>query len=187
VPLFSSRRERRLWIATLLVLIAIYATLGLAPRLAGLLRQSGLIGISFTLGLVLTAVAILLHGLRRRAGKTEVFVWVGIAAAYLLLFARIQLPEERSHLIEYSLVAVLIFEALRERKQQGRHVPLPALLALLISSLLGLVDEGIQALLPNRVFDPLDLLFNFLAALMAITASSALSWARNFRRKPPAT
>ena len=72
--------------------------------------------------------------------------------------------EERTHLFEYALVAALVHEALLERRDNGRRVPTPTLLALLISLLLGLLDESIQYLLPNRVFDPVDVAFNSLAA-----------------------
>ena len=55
---------------------------------------------------------------------------------------------------------------------------LSALFAVLVTSLVGTIDEGIQAVLPNRVFDSLDILFNVLAAGMATAASAALGWAR---------
>jgi hypothetical protein len=41
----------------------------------------------------------------------------------------------------------------------------PAVLAVVITALLGLLDESIQALLPNRVFDMIDVGFNALLAL----------------------
>jgi VanZ family protein len=48
------------------------------------------------------------------------------------------------------------------------------------------LDEFIQAFLPSRVFDPADILFNVLAAVMAAAASVALRWARrrSWRRRP---
>ncbi len=76
------------------------------------------------------------------------------------------------------MVGVFIYEALTERAGQGRRVPVPVLLAILATTLLGALDEGIQAILSSRVFDPLDMLFNFLAAVMAVTARAALRWAR---------
>jgi len=45
------------------------------------------------------------------------------------------------------------------------------------------LDEGIQALLPSRVFDPIDILFNALAGLMAVLASVALAWARRLGKE----
>ena len=91
-------------------------------------------------------------------------------------------PEERSHLIEYGVVAVFIYEALAERASQGRRVPALPLLAVLATAALGVVDECIQIFVPNRVFDPMDMLFNLLAATMAVGASVALSWARRWTR-----
>jgi VanZ family protein len=95
---------------------------------------------------------------------------------------RVTIPE-RSHLVEYGVVAVFIYEALTERASQGRRVPLPALLAVVATSLVGALDECIQAFLPSRVFDPIDILFNVLAGVMAVVASAALSWARRWARR----
>ncbi|NJN44679.1 MAG: hypothetical protein HC806_08160 [Anaerolineae bacterium] len=42
-----------------------------------------------------------------------------------------------------------------------------------------MIDEGIQFLLPSRVFDPIDIGFNALAGFMAVTGNVALTWARS--------
>ena len=99
-----------------------------------------------------------------------------------LVFLRMAIPEERSHLIEYGVVAVFIHEALTERASQGRRVPIPALLAVLATAVVGVLDESIQAILPNRVLDPLDIGFNALVGLMAVGASLALARARRRRQ-----
>lgn len=181
MTLFSSRRERRLWLWVFVVMVAIYATLGLAQRWAQALEDRGLL--DFTVGLfllcmLLVGLTILTQGLRVRPGGAEVAVFIGVATAYLLVLTRMTVPTERSHLIEYSIIGVLIYEALTERSSQGRRVPLPPVLAVLITVALGALDEGIQWLLPNRVFDPVDILFNTLAGTMAVAASVALTWAR---------
>ena len=178
---FTSKRERRLWLLTAAVMAAIYATLGVVPSLAGFLREQGLLTNLFWLGLILIGAAVVVQGLKRRPGRLEIGIALGIAGAYLLAFLRMTIPEERSHMIEYSVVALLIYEALTERVSQGRRVPYPALLAILATTLIGVMDEGIQLFLPNRVFDTVDILFNFLAALMAVTGSGALAWARRRR------
>ncbi len=178
MSLFSSTRERRLWAWTLLVVAAIYATLGLATSLAGLLRDAGLLTPLFVLAMLLIAAAVVTRGLKWRPGGLEIAVALGVAAVYGLVFVRMALETERSHLIEYGVVALLIYEALTERASQGRRVPVPALLAFLGAVVIGTVDEGIQAWLPVRVFDPLDILFNALAAFMAVAGSVALAWAR---------
>lgn len=176
--LFSSPRERRLWAWTAVVVVAIYSTLGLARTLADQLGNDFFGVWLFLLGCILILLAVVTQGLRVRPSGIEIAVALGVAAAYLLVFVRMAIPTERSHLVEYGVVAVLVYEALVERARQGRRVPVPALLAVLITSLVGTLDEGVQWLLPNRTFDPVDILFNVLAAVMAVAASAALQWAR---------
>ena len=177
-PLFSSDRERRLWAWTLVVVVAIYSSLGLARSLAEILGGLGF-GVSlFGLGCLLVVATVVTQGLTTRPGGLQVAVAMGIVAAYLLVFVRMAIPTERSHLIEYGVVAVFIYAALLERSSQGRYVPSPALMAILATSLVGTLDECIQLFLPSRVFDTEDIFFNVLAAVMAVMASAALRWAR---------
>lgn len=182
-PLFASRREQHLWGWALAVVAAIFSTLGWVPTLARFLRDHGLLEGLFVLGLILIGAAILAQGLTWRPRGIEIGVALGIVATYLLVFARMAIPEERTHLIEYGVVAVFVNEALTERASQGRHVPVPALLAVLATAVVGLLDECIQAFLPNRVFDYRDIVFNGLAAVMAVAASVALAWARRRRNR----
>ena len=182
VSFFASDRERRLWLWTLVVVVAIYATLGVTGVLAGELRDRGLLAGGFATAMVLVGATVLTQGLRTRPRGIEIAVALGVTVVYLMVIVRMAL-EERTHLIEYGVVAVLILEALAERVDRGRRVPLPAVLAIVATALLGAVDEGIQALIPTRVFDMQDIVFNTLAAIMAIAASLALGWARRLRHR----
>lgn len=181
VPFFSSAREKRLWIWTLVVVVAIYATLGLASMLAEVLHNQGLTAVAFLTCMILVGFTVLTQGLKTRPGGVEIGVGLGIGVVYFLVFLRLTMPE-RSHLIEYGVVAVFIYEALIERASQGRPVPFPALLAILATSLVGAMDEFIQLFLPSRVFDWNDILFNFLASLIAVVAMVVLSCARRRAR-----
>lgn len=178
--LFTSDRERRLWAWTAAVVVAIYSTLGLARTLAGILREEGLLVAAFGLGMLLVGGTVLVVGLRRRPGGLEIGIALGVATAYYMVLVRMALPEERTHLIEYGVVAVLIHEALKERASGNRRVPVPALIAVVAAAAVGAIDEVIQAFLPTRVFDLEDILFNSLAAVMAVASSVALSWARRW-------
>ena len=123
MALFSSDRERRLWLWTLAVVVAIYSTLGVAPILAGVLREHGLLETFFVLGMVLVGATIFTQGVKVRLGGAEVAVALGVTAVYLLLFVRMEAtPEERTHLIEYGVVGVFIYEALAERASHGRRI-----------------------------------------------------------------
>ena len=82
---FSSHRERRLWLWTLAVVVAIYSTLGLTGMLAGLLREHGLGAPLFLLFMFLVAATVVTHGIKARAGRAEIAVGLGVATAYLLV------------------------------------------------------------------------------------------------------
>ena len=97
-----------------------------------------------------------------------------------MVFVRMAIPEERTHLIEYGVVAVFIYEALNERANQCCCVGISTPLAVLLTALLGTLDECIQWLLPGRVFAVRDILSNVIAGVMAVITCVALRWARRW-------
>ena len=167
---FSSKRERRLWIALLIVLTGIYSTLGTAPEIVALIgaRIVENAGTSLFFAMLALLVVLPIFFIDKQVGRLEIVVGIGILSVFLMAWLRVGSWAERTHLFEYALVAALVHEALLERRDNGRRVPAPTLLGLLIALLLGLLDEGIQYLLPNRVFDPVDVAFNSLAATIII-------------------
>lgn len=172
MSVFSSKRERRLWFALGIVLVGIYATLGQAPAIVTLLGERIVesVGTNLFFVVLILLIVIPIFFIDKRLGRLEVAVGIGILTVYLLAWLRLGSWEERTHLFEYALVAALVHEALLERRDNGRRVPAPATLALVISLGLGWLDEGVQSLLPNRVFDLIDVAFNSLAATMIIGA-----------------
>ncbi len=189
MSLFSSTRERWLWLWTLVVVAAIASSLWGGGQLPEALRdvpalEETLGGALFLLGLLLVGATAIALGVR-----LDIAVGLGIVAVYLLAVLRVGVLEERSHLIEYGVLAVFVYAALAERARQGRRVPAPPVVAILATSAVGLLDECLQLFVPSRVFDPWDILFNVLAAVLAVGASVALGWARRrtgsgWRREP---
>ena len=57
-PVFTSRRERRLWLCALAVVVAIYSTLGLAGSLAEELREHNLLPAAVLVLMLATVAAI---------------------------------------------------------------------------------------------------------------------------------
>ena len=174
---FSSRRERRLWIALFIVLAGIYSTLAQAPAIVALVGERIVesAGTSLFFAMLALLIIIPIFFIDKRLGRVEIAVGIGILAVFLMAWLRVGSWEERTHLFEYAMVAALVHELLLERRDNGRRVPAPTLLALLISLLLGLLDESIQYLLPNRVFDLIDVAFNSLAATIIIGARWVVS------------
>ena len=179
MALFTSKREKRLWIWLGLVMIAIYTTLGLAGVWEEKLRDRHMLDDVFFAAFLMVILAIALSGLYRGVSKYEIWAYIGIVAIYGTIFLRMSLSvEHRSHLFEYGMVAILVLQAILERHKHSGKPPYPALVAVGITVLLGILDEGIQAIIPNRVFDVNDIIFNTLAGTMAIVASMSLRWIR---------
>ncbi len=156
-------------------MVAIYSTLGPARTLVDALRERNLLRVSFALVVLVLVGAIVARWVKKRPGWGEIGVGLGVASAYLVAFLRMESPEERTHLIEYGIVAALIHQALLERVRNGRRVPAPAAYTVAVTALLGLLDEGIQAVLPSRVFDFRDIFFNAFAGFMVVAARLALA------------
>ena len=177
MALFTSVREKRFWIWAFLVFLAIYASLLMGRPLANQLRDQNIQAVFFVAGMLLATASVIVHGIVSKPGKIELAILLGIIAVYLMFIFRLGAPE-RSHVIEYSVLAIFMHKALLARAQKIKPILAPALMALVGASLIGVVDESLQLFLPNRVFDPIDILFNVIAVIMAIGAGTLLTWIR---------
>lgn len=182
--LFASDREKRLWAWTGAVVLAIYLTLSPAQTLAAALRERGILGPTTWTVFGIFAAVVAYRWAKTRPGTPEVGAGLGVAAVYVTTLIRLPVPEARSHLFEYGLVGMLVYQALLERKESGRRVPAPALFAIAATSILGLIDENIQRFLPTRTYDNRDVAFNALAATMAVSAVALVRWVRRRRGTP---
>lgn len=175
--IFTSAREIRLWAWAAVVVAATYASVAFGGTLQSILSDRDAVDSGFVLAFILVVITILFQALKVRASSTEIGVVLGVTAACLLLVVRTGVTE-RTHLIEYGIVAMLVYEALDERRLQGRRVPAAALMAIAITIGIGVADECLQWLLPGRVFDPVDIGFDAVAAVLAVVAMAALRRAR---------
>ncbi len=183
MALFKSKKERRLWIWTVLTLFAIFSTLFIGRPLAKLLSSQDVQAIIFSIVMLLIGTTIVLHALKFNPGKLELTIWLGIVSVYVMLFLRLGLPE-RSHLMEYSILAIFMQKAFVERFKPENLILKPAMYAFGLAIIIGILDEWIQRYLPNRSYDPEDIIFNTIAVSMAIGTSLFLTWLRSRGKKP---
>ncbi len=162
--------EKQLWSASLLFLAFLWVSAYFVRFGVDFLRNSGIL--SPTVAVVFLASAAMVGSFfwRRRPPWQE---WILVAfalGAYGAAFFWMDRPEERIHLVEYSILASLIWSALKVRweKQPPKVWRNPALWAVLLNTLAAWSDEGVQAILPNRVYDLRDVGFNALAGVLAI-------------------
>lgn len=96
--------------------------------MAAYLQNHDLQAVFFLLGMFFVGMTIVTEGLMVRPGGAEIAIAVGIVAVYFMAFTRITLLEERSHLIEYSMVAVfavitiLVLSWARKRIRKRKEV-----------------------------------------------------------------
>ncbi len=186
MALFTSKREKQLWLWVFAVIIAIFSTLFFGQPLAELFSSQDARAVVFSIVMLLVGTTILIHAIKSKPSSLELTLWIGLAAVYTMFILRLGMPD-RSHLIEYSVLAIFIHKAILERNNQTRGIPLPGLIALVISFTIGVIDECIQILLPDRYFDPEDILFNGMSATMAIGSNAIMHWVRDRRNKSKMT
>jgi VanZ family protein len=85
-----------------------------------------------------------------------------------------------THLVEYAVLALLLLRAaMAERGGPGWSFARAALLAVVVATLFGVVDEYRQSLVPNREPRATDVLIDGLGALLAVAGVALLRGARS--------
>ncbi|MDN3641449.1 VanZ family protein [Lutimonas halocynthiae] len=183
MTLFTSKLEKLLWLLAILVFVVIFSTLFIGSPLLNLLSNQNIQAAIFLMGMILISALILYHGLKPTTINNMTGVYIGLVAVYLMLFLRLGLSE-RTHLMEYSVLSIFIYQALSERLKNSDKPFKPALFAILITCLIGTLDEIIQFFVPERVFDLNDIFFNCFAALSSIGMILFLKWVHKKIKKP---
>lgn len=152
-------------------LLAIYSTLGSIRTVSNALRDAGLLRLTVAIVFgvaALLAVAVLLRHPAARTLRTGAAIGL-VALVYAAVTLPMSSPEEKLHFVQYGVVGLLAFFA----APAGWPAWARYLGAALFTLAAGWVDEGIQAVLPERYYDLRDVGFNAAAGAMAL-ASFAL-------------
>ena len=167
----------RAWGAVALYTGFIYATLSVMPRVWGALwsHTQGRIDYIGTMVAVLVGLALCLYLVLRCRRALPFLLVPPVGALYAILLVNLgRSPAERLHLAEYGLLSLLLFLALRIDMPQRRAY----LWGWVIAAVLGTVDEGIQWLLPNRVFELKDIGLNILCSGLGMLVVALLHGAQ---------
>lgn len=182
MSLFRSQRERVLWIRAGGTLLAIYASLYFVRDVVVWLRERNLLRVSVAAIFVAVALALVWRLARRGPGRWEWGAALAIGIVYLAAFLAVERTEERVHFIEYGAIGYLTHAALLERARAAKGPARPgwgpAVAAVALTSAAGWGDEGIQAVLPNRVYELGDVGLNAVAGVLAVAATALLGSAR---------
>ncbi|OGM65431.1 hypothetical protein A2893_01605 [Candidatus Woesebacteria bacterium RIFCSPLOWO2_01_FULL_39_25] len=159
-------RAKRLWIFVGIYIILIYTTIPIARGLLNFLYLKIGKDALYILLSAMSVAGILLFFYYERTWNLE---WKRITAFVFLLFffvvtmQLIEIPEEKMHILEYGFLGILVYKGYKISKH-------PLLRAVVFVGAIGIGDEFIQWLLPNRVGEIKDIGFNFLGGIFGILA-----------------
>ena len=162
----------RRWIAVVAWIALVYTTIPFVRVLQTWFTARWdrmLIGYAVTAVLVIVAVTVL-FAVRRLTSRWSLAtaIWlVGIAAVYTWWAISLwRVPEEAVHLLEYGVLGVLLYRALRPQVRDSTVYVVAALIGVFV----GTVDEVIQWITPRRFFDFRDIFLNCGSCALALVA-----------------
>jgi len=162
----QNQLRQKNWLLAGLWVFCIYSTLYAVRSVCQFLKQHIPFAF-FTNFLIILILAILTFYIitkvhpRRLLSYLLLIVILGCYAVGLFI---IPYPEEKWHFMEYGILAYLIFKACRVDFQEG----ISYFLSLLLTTLIGWGDEGIQGLLPNRYYDIRDVVINGISGVLSL-------------------
>lgn len=160
--------KTRKWLAAGLFSVVIFLTLPLGPAIRDFLYDTFgkwfviyFVGTTLAAGLV--AAFIVVFRRERRFHPLRMAWLVAIGCLYWWFLKRtFQVPIESVHFIEYGILSVLVYRALRESFDETWIFVVSSL----VTYTVGMVDELIQWALPNRVGAMRDVLFNAVSGVL---------------------
>jgi VanZ family protein len=179
------KTETRAWTAVVVYTVVLYSTLTIAFDVyvsvydqIGRASMSGWINGAFALaGLVLLGWILLC--IRPRLSGYAAMLLIVLAVAFCL--HHLKVPAKRFHFFQYAPLAVLLFDAVGFRcKDRDKYIWTMAL-----AVLIGLGDESIQYMLPDRHFGFLDIVINSAAALLTLVFIGFVWGEENYPRLTP--
>ncbi len=170
-PLFRS--PGRAWATTLLYTAFLFMSLPVAPEVWGWLgeRHLAVLALNFLIAAVLVLWAFYLFVRLKTRRLLRLALIVPLLAAYGYALSQLPYPPERFHFVEYGFLAFFLYRTVHlaaSRWMACRY-------AMAIGFVVGMVDEGVQYFLPNRVFDPRDLAANGAAVALGLAVTLVIS------------
>lgn len=148
--------------------LLIYFTLPLMPPVVKFLNSvtRGNLTLLIYIGYLLVGAGLIIYILKNSKVMplSSYFWFLGLGIIYTYCLLNLKIPQEKIHFIEYGLLAYFVYRALKVDKSSLQTY----FFTFLITGALGWIDEGIQKLLPNRVYDIRDVVMNAFSGLLAV-------------------
>lgn len=181
------RSEKTAWLAAGIYTIILYSTLTVAfDAYVSVYDQIGRASMSRWINLAFAAAGVILLlwillSIRPRLSGCIALLLIILIIAFCL--HHLKIPAKRFHFFQYAPLTLILFDAIKFRsKDRGKYVWTLALVALI-----GLGDESIQLMLPERHFGVLDLVINSAAGLLTLVFIGFVWGEENYPSLRPVT
>jgi len=164
VNLFQSF-NRGVWI-TFGYILLLYGTLSETPKFISWLSEKDILG-HFIAAPFVISIPLLLYVSVKAGRYGNISFWLSsifLCLVFLSIIDSVSAPAEILHIALYAVLGIFLFAVLRFKLNGLRLFISVAVL----TTLFGILDEGIQFMLPNRYFDMNDILINSVGGLMAL-------------------
>ena len=160
--------------------VLILSTLFIGNPLREILPSQDLHAVLFLAGMLLVGLSCLFNYNTLPSWRSRA-VYFGLAALFLMFFLRLSL-QERSHLIEYCILTLFVFNALEIKTipKIKRYF-----FTFFLCFALGAFDEILQHFLPDRVMDAEDVFFNTLAISFVLLNHFLVEQIKKWGKKKP--
>lgn len=158
-------KQKAAWYVLLGYLCFVYTAIPFTRDITNFLRSQNLLRLTTGLAVLLIALGAV-YLLKKKSGFSLRKHWPTLAifaVLYTALCYLIKLPEERIHLVQYGVLPALIVPLIRNHFVFFHSA---VIYAILLTSVAGAIDEGIQHLVPRRYGQFADIQLNVLSALM---------------------
>ena len=155
-------------IASIAYIITLFLFTTVAREISISLRQHNLLGVAITLCFI-SAVILLGYYLIFNVHLSDWVAFLGLSIILIMLGIMVMglsIPEEKIHFLQFGFLAFLVRKAL----SFDYPVKVQYAGAVVITAVIGTLDEVLQFFLPTRFFDVKDIALNILAGIIAIAA-----------------
>ena len=150
------------WLVVISYISIIYATLGIAPKIWDLINDllggRGVMAQHFIYTITSSLIFLYLVYIKKENALIKYFWFFICIGLGFLIVKTTPFPAEKIHIAEYGILGVLLYNALKIHSDRFCWKLYVA--GVLLCMAIGAVDEVIQFLLPNRVFDWRDIFLN---------------------------
>ncbi|MGC6422658.1 MAG: VanZ family protein [Flavobacteriaceae bacterium] len=174
--------EQYYWRCSALVALLIFATLFVGSPLQQWWTDQNSHAAVFLLSMLLIGTSVLMGGLSLR-DRWEIWALrLGLGAVFIMFLLRLS-ASERSHIIEYCILTYCVYKAFETRYKTAQEPKWVGLMTGLCCIAVGLIDEGVQYGLPQRVGSWEDVMFDSGAVVLTLATLALLKNARKWLRK----